>query len=311
MKISVIIPCHNGEKTIASSLLSVVRQEYKAHEIIVVDDHSEDKSVDLIRASGIDVKLVSAGATGASNARNEGIDVATGNWLAFLDADDLWYPNHLSRAEQFISTHKVVGYLNHYDWVSQTDTIFTKKKSPVDAETTGQGIDTYLNLYLKYKHFVGMSACIVERERAELIGGFDPELVRRHDIDFWLRIIDNQGWFFDPQATSAYRKNTLNSLSSNQPSAALYRYLAFKKNHKLTNSLVYDLLLRQFAMTALIKGALSEKEQDHKLASDLVYNDFCLLEKVLSKVLTQFPGMLKYYKKALKARFRCLSQFKK
>ena len=311
MKISVIIPCHNAEQTIISSLQSVAHQEHRAHEIIVIDDHSKDKSVDLIKVSGIDVKLISARATGASNARNEGIDAATGEWLAFLDADDIWYPNHLSRARQVISTYKIVGYINHYDWIDQIDTIFTKKKCPVDTGITAQGIDDYLNLYLKSKHFVGMSACMVKRERAETVGGFDPELVRRHDIDFWLRIINHQGWFFDPQVTSAYRKNTQNSLSSNQPSAALYRYLAFKKNRRLTDSLVYDLLLKQLAMTAVIKGNLSEKEQDCKLASELVYNDFCLLEKVISGILTQFPKLLKFYKKTLKARLYCLSSFKK
>ena len=311
MKISVIIPCHNAEQTIISSLQSVIHQEYRADEIIVIDDHSQDKSVDLIKASGIDVILVRASGTGASNARNEGIEAATGDWLAFLDADDIWYPNHLSRAKQFVKTHNIVGYINHYDWVSSNDTIFTKKKCPVNKEVVAQGIDTYLNLYLNYKHFVGMSACIVERKRAETIGGFDPELIRRHDIDFWLRIIHKHGWLFDPQPTSAYRKNTQNSLSSNQPSAALYRYLAFKKNYHLVDSAAYDLLLRQLAMTAVVKGKLSGKAQDQMLVTDLVYNDLCKLEKGLSRVLTRFPKLMKFYKKILKVQFYCLSKFKK
>ncbi len=311
MKISVIIPCHNAEQTIISSLQSVIQQEYRADEIIVIDDHSGDKSVDLIKASGIDVKLVCASVTGASKARNEGIEAATGEWLAFLDADDIWYPNHLSRAIQFIKNHKIVGYINHYDWVSPDNKFFTKKKCPVNTEKMAQGIDAYLNLYLKYKHFVGMSACLVERKRAETIGGFDPELVRRHDIDFWLRIIHNDGWFFDPQPTSAYRKNTQNSLSSNQPSAALYRYLAFKKNHHLADSPVYNLLLRQFAMIAVVKGGLSGQQQDQVLATELVYSNLGKLEKVLSKILMQFPRLVKLYKKILKARFYYLSRFRK
>ena len=261
-------------------------------------------------ASGIDVKLIHASATGAGNARNEGINIATGDWLAFLDADDIWYPDHLSRARQFINTHKVVGYLNHYDWVSPVDTNFTKKKCPIDTAVTAQGIEAYLNLYLKYKHFVGMSACIVERNRAETVGGFDPELIRRHDIDFWLRIINGQRWHFDPQATSAYRKNNQNSLSSNQPSAALYRYLAFKKNYGLIKSPIYHLLLKQFAMTALVKGAVSGTEQDRIQAHDLVYNDLSKVDKVIHRVVIQFPGLFKFYKKALKIQFRRLSKSK-
>ena len=261
-------------------------------------------------ASGINVKLIHACATGASNARNDGIDIATGEWLAFLDADDIWYPNHLSRARQFINTHNVVGYLNHYDWVSPVDTIFTKKKCPIDTAVTAQGIEAYLKLYLKYKHFVGMSACLVERNRAKIGGGFDPKLIRRHDIDFWLRIINDHSWHFDPQATSAYRKNNQNSLSSNQPSAALYRYLAFKKNYGLINSPIYDLLLKQFAMTALVKGALSGTEQDRIQAHDLVYNDLSKGEKVIHLVVSRLPGLFKFYKKTLKRRLYRLSKSK-
>lgn len=310
MKISVIIPCHNDEKTILSALLSVTNQEYRPHEIIVIDDHSEDKSIDLIMASGINVKLIHACATGASNARNEGINSATGEWLAFLDADDIWYPNHLSRARQFINTHKVVGYLNHCDWVSLVDTTFIKKKCSVDTAVTAQGIEAYLNLYLKYKHFVGMSACIVERNRAKIVGGFDPKLIRRHDIDFWLRIIKDHSWHFDPQATSAYRKDNQNSLSSNKPSAALYRYLAFKKNHGLIKSPIYDLFLKKFAMTALVKAALSGTEQDRIQAHDLVYHDLSQLEKVIHRVMVKFPGLFKYYKKTLKRQMYRLSKSK-
>lgn len=92
---SVVIPCHNAEQTIVEALQSVVDQTFPPHQVIVVDDGSIDGSSSLIESRFGQVQLIRQANAGAGPARNVGASVASGEFIAFLDADDLWMPNHL------------------------------------------------------------------------------------------------------------------------------------------------------------------------------------------------------------------------
>ncbi len=98
--VSVIVPCFNGAKYIESTIRSVLAQTHKYIQVIVVDDKSTDSSVSIVRALAHEddrIKLIELqrnhGAPAAP--RNEGVRLATGDWIAFLDADDLWHPKKL------------------------------------------------------------------------------------------------------------------------------------------------------------------------------------------------------------------------
>src|SRR5437899_5918483 len=88
MRISVIMPCHNASRWIAAALRSISKQTQSAHEIVVIDDGSTDNSVLEIERTSVPVKLLRVGFNNAAAARNAGIQAATGDWIALLDADD-------------------------------------------------------------------------------------------------------------------------------------------------------------------------------------------------------------------------------
>ncbi len=94
-RISVVIPSYNSAKVLPDAIESVLAQTRPADEIIIADDGSEDDTADVCEAFGDDVRYVRRENGGASSARNTGIEAATGDWLAFLDADDLWDPEKL------------------------------------------------------------------------------------------------------------------------------------------------------------------------------------------------------------------------
>ncbi|XQF93620.1 glycosyltransferase family 2 protein [Pseudoalteromonas espejiana] len=107
MKISVVIPCYNGEKFIRSAINSINSQTLQPLEIVVVNDGSKDDSLKVLneceKLSTVPLKIIDQENGGVSSARNVGISAAVGDWVAFLDVDDLWYPNKLSLQASIIS----------------------------------------------------------------------------------------------------------------------------------------------------------------------------------------------------------------
>ena len=103
-KVSVIIPIHNSSKYILQCINSVINQTYNNLEIIIVDDKSEDNSLDIIKS--IHDKRINIiklkNNLGVAKARNKGIDAATGKYICFLDSDDYWYPEKIEKQIKFI-----------------------------------------------------------------------------------------------------------------------------------------------------------------------------------------------------------------
>lgn len=131
--ISIIVPVYNAEKYIATTIEMVCRQTYRDWELILVDDCSKDRSVETIRecirkieASGEKSQKHSGGQRirliqkprneGAAKARNTGIDAAEGRYIAFLDADDVWYPQKLEKQMAFMEKHDAAFVFSAYEF---------------------------------------------------------------------------------------------------------------------------------------------------------------------------------------------------
>ncbi len=110
-RFSVIIPNYNNGSTIAAAIESVLAQRYRAHEIIVIDDGSRDNSREVVGHFGERVRYIYQDNAGVSVARNHGARVASGDWLAFLDADDLYLPERLQAHADWIVREPDLGFL--------------------------------------------------------------------------------------------------------------------------------------------------------------------------------------------------------
>jgi len=95
--ISCIVPVYNGEKYLAEALKSILQQNYRPIEIIVVDDGSTDQTASVAKSFGAPVRYLNQRNAGPAAARNFGLSCANGEFIAFLDADDLWHPEKLQR----------------------------------------------------------------------------------------------------------------------------------------------------------------------------------------------------------------------
>ncbi len=103
--ISVIIPVYNNEKYVAEAIQSVLSQTFKPYEVIVINDGSTDRSADIAREFEPQIRFWHQSNIGISATRNKGIESASGDYLAFLDADDLWTPDKLKLQVEFLEKH--------------------------------------------------------------------------------------------------------------------------------------------------------------------------------------------------------------
>lgn len=108
--VSVVIPVYNGAKFIAKAIDSVLAQTYPVHELIVVNDGSKDDTASVLERYADRVKVVHIPNGGVSNARNTGIKLATGDVIAFLDADDVWRNEKLSKQMAALAEYPEVGF---------------------------------------------------------------------------------------------------------------------------------------------------------------------------------------------------------
>ncbi|WP_343530397.1 glycosyltransferase family A protein [Pedobacter sp.] len=116
-KISVVIPMYNSSRTIERALLSVVSQLYKGTiEVIIVNDGSKDNSAEVVnnfilRYPDFNIKLINQQNGGVSKARNTGLKNATGNYIAFLDSDDAWFPEKLEIQISYLTSDMSIDFL--------------------------------------------------------------------------------------------------------------------------------------------------------------------------------------------------------
>ncbi len=231
---SVVIPCHNAARYLGAALRSAAAQTLAPHEVILVNDASTDDSVNVARHSGVDVKLLHCEHRHAGLARNDGIRAATGDWIAFLDADDLWYPDHLARAATLLAPGSDVGFLAYHHFLEGDDQvrdIHEDLRPKVDRPSPGLASARFVELMTRGFHF-GHSTELVRRDRVLAVGGFDAAQKRRHDFDLWLRVIADHTWTYDTHPHAQYRLDTPGSISKNLAEAECYFLRAMLKNRQ-------------------------------------------------------------------------------
>ncbi len=186
MKYSVVIPLYNKEKYIARALSSVLSQTCQNFEILVVDDGSTDHSFE--RASQIDsekIKMIRQENQGAATARNTGIACASGDYIAFLDADDAWREDYLETMDHLTETYSesdiyVTAYAIH---MNKGKVRYSGRLSP----ETGC-LDSYWLTFQYPYDFVWTSATVIQREAIQNAGGFKPGEKIGQDLDLWARV---------------------------------------------------------------------------------------------------------------------------
>ncbi len=187
MSVSVVIPAYNASLFIRRTVESVRRQTSKDWELIVVDDGSQDDTraavLGLVKEWGINGRCISQRNRGIAGARNTGIRDASGQYVAFLDHDDLWHPTKLARVLSVFATHPEVGLVCHDEHVIWKGKIVTTNRYGSYSDD--------MHEYLLFKgNCLSPSATVVRRQLLIQARGFneDTDLHTVEDYDLWIRL---------------------------------------------------------------------------------------------------------------------------
>ena len=207
--ISVIIPIYNGEKTIRETIESVLNQTFKDFELIAVDDGSTDQTVEIInRIQDSRIKLFSYPNAGLSTSRNRGIAKASGEYISFIDADDLWTADKLESQLKALQENPQAAVA--YSW---TDCIDESGKFLRRGGYINVTDDVYERLLL-IDFVEGGSNVLIRKHVFAEVGGFDESFNAVEDWDMWLRLASHYRFVTVPSRQIFYRQS-VNSMSTN------------------------------------------------------------------------------------------------
>lgn len=236
--VSVVVPVYNGEKYIEDCLRSILDQDYPALEVIVVDDGSSDATEARVRGLEDDrVQFYRQANSGSAVARNRGVELARGSFIAFNDSDDLWAPLRLKQQVAFLMAQATSGgkyqavcgrFLAVPDEFTSADAESQKYQPEPVLDETKSGF-TYLRLLETSIYHIDcllVQASLMKRIR------FNPDYRRGQDFDFFLQLahatpiaqLHNLYAFYRQNPTSITRKPYLRNFRAEILHAALRRF---------------------------------------------------------------------------------------
>jgi len=220
-KISIVMPMFNSESTVRRSVESVIRQSFENWELIIVDDNSDDKSVNIVEGlSEMDsrVKLVRSYINrGAGETRNIAVSAAEGQYIAFLDADDIWYPNKLETQLGYMQ--RLIIPLSASNFDIQTEAGISKASSNVPQ-------------IVEYQHLLkeNVIGCLTAMYDTQYFGKrYFPELRKRQDYALWLELLrDCDSCHVIQEPLACYTRRS-GSVSSNKLEMIAWNYRMFRQ----------------------------------------------------------------------------------
>ncbi len=226
IKVSVIMPSYNSEQFLHATIDSVINQTFTEWELIVIDDCSSDNSnkiIDEYMQKSEKVKLISLKHnSGPAIARNRGIEESKGRYIAFLDSDDLWHPDKLSKQLSFMKKEDASLSFTGYKRIDErSDMVIGQLDVPFRVD---------YNELLK-QNIIGCLTAIYDTQKIGKI--YMPDILRRQDFGLWLKILKKVPYAYGLNEPLAYYRVRTSSVSSNKILASKYNWKLYREVEKL------------------------------------------------------------------------------
>jgi len=295
--VSVVIPSYNCAALLPRAVESVLGQTCAPYEVIVVDDGSVDNTSEIVEQYGDRVRYVYQENAGVAVARNHGIEIARGNWIAFLDADDEWFPHKLERQVSALKAHPELQWcacnaeVHHGNGIQVPE---LTKRARRQLEKTGYFRDyfaaTEQNVMI---HTAGM---LISKKLLRAVGHFDTNLHGPEDIDLWCRLaLKSPQIGYVPTLCYRYYADIPNSLSKNGLKAH-YTLMSMQKILRLAQgdypdkADMYKRYARKRAFRLLVISMLGhERVSREDVRAHLSIFRPSLIEAMTLRILTILP----------------------
>ncbi|MGO3706851.1 MAG: glycosyltransferase family 2 protein [Mesonia hippocampi] len=308
-KFSVVIPLFNKEKFILSTLKSVMNQNFKDFEVIIVDDGSTDKSAEIVNAfTDKRINYFYQENKGAATTRNVAIKKASGDFIALLDADDYWYPSYLEEQNRLIENYKDEAvFATAQEIVSGSHRYALTYSLPENFNKDGLVNFFEASLISPILH---SSSTVLKKEVFHKSGYYDPDIVSGEDTDLYIRIGLNFEVVFSTKICSSYHivKNGLfRSTSSLAEKIKLEKY----KQEEIKNPRIKKFLdINRYAL-AITTKLNNDREGFVKLSTEINKNNLNKKQRVLLMLPSQMLRLLNQFKYVLQEKLGVnLSAFK-
>jgi len=220
--VSIITPTYNSEKYIAETIKSVLNQTYNNWEMLIVDDASSDNTCVTIEhfiKTDNRIKLFKqADNQGAGVARNVAINQAKGNYIAFLDADDLWKPNKLAIQVAFMKKHQLVMSYTSYDWIDENSKPLYKRVNALPKLTYRK---------LLKSNYVGNLTGMYSVDKLGKL--YMPNIRKRQDWALWLKTLEKGEEAMGITTSLAYYRVHQKGLSGNKLNLIIHNFNFYSK----------------------------------------------------------------------------------
>ncbi|MGW4809575.1 glycosyltransferase family 2 protein [Kitasatospora sp. NPDC004272] len=232
--VSVVMPVHNSAATLGASVRSVLAQTHADVELLITDDASEDDSMELLRElARQDGRVLAQPAPeqgGAARARNLAIARARGEYVAFLDSDDMWLPEKLERQLAFAADGDAPLTFTSYYKVDGDHTGEARDFTPNGRVVTARERVTYRDMLVQ-DHIGALTAMY---DRAALGTRLMPDMPKRQDYALWLSIMrDGHAARGLREPLAIYRAGRAGSLSSNKLSLVKHNWALYREHEQL------------------------------------------------------------------------------
>lgn len=218
--VSIIMPSYNSEKYIRDSIESVLNQTYPYWELLIVDDCSTDKTVDIIKSFKDErIKLFQNKINGgAAISRNWALREAKGKWIAFLDSDDIWLPKKLE--EQLLFMVNSSFYFTYTDYQVCNDGVISDFKITSPNKMTFKKIKKYC--------YIATLTVMYDREKVGLIQ--INNIKKNNDYAIWLRALSKTDGHRLPKSLSIYNRHQQSISSESKIKLVKWHYILFRKD---------------------------------------------------------------------------------
>jgi glycosyltransferase involved in cell wall biosynthesis len=239
-RVDVIIPVYNAASTVAESVESVLRQTFRDFDVIAVDDGSTDTSGQVLAGYGAQIKVLAQTNRGLSAARNAGVRLGTAEYLAFLDADDIWEPEMLERTVAALDglPHSVLAYTD----VTIVDSSGRPLNTALVSDSLGRAPqleDLFIRLWP-----IMPSAVVMRRGAFDAIGGFSEAFhaLGYEDVFMWMRARELGEFAYLPEPLVRWRfsafPHPLKQVRKERDSARIFEGLVRERWHRSATPLI-------------------------------------------------------------------------